>query len=83
MEQSFDILVIILSTLLAVFLIVAITISVMMYKLITAVRQVVDRGEQFVAGAEELGQTLKRNASAAGLASLLVRQVAKAVKSKK
>lgn len=83
MEQSFDILVIILSTLLAVFLIIAITVSVMVFKLIRAVRQVVDRGEQFVAEAEEIGQTLKRNATAAGLASLLVKQVAKAVKTKK
>jgi len=83
MEQSFDILVIILSSLLAVFLIIAITIGVMSYKLIKAVRQIVDKGEQFVAGAEELGQTIKRNATAAGLANLLIKQVAKAVKSKK
>lgn len=83
MEQSFDILVIILSTLLAVFLIIAITIGVMAFKLIKAVRQVVDKGERFVANAEELGDTIKRNATAAGLANLLIRQVAKAVKSKK
>lgn len=83
MEQSFDILVIILSSLLAVFLVIAIVVAVIVYKLVRSAKQVIDKGEHLMNSAGELTETIKQNASAAGLAQLIIRQVAKTVKSKK
>lgn len=84
MEQAFNILVVILSSLLAIFLIIAIIVGVLVYKLVKSVRQVVDKGEHLVASAGEFTDTFRRNATAAGLAKLFVRQVAKSMnKSKK
>lgn len=83
MENAFEILVVVLSSLLGIFLIIAIIVSVMVYKLVKAIREIVDKGEQFVDNAQEFSATFARNASAAGLVRLLMKFVAKSVNNKR
>lgn len=83
MEQAFNILVIMLSTLLAIFLIISIITAVIIYRLVKSVKQIVDKGEHLVSSAEEISEVFRRNATAAGLIQLLVRQVAKAANKSK
>ena len=78
MNTTFDVLVIVLSSLLAIFLIMAIACIVLVYKLIKALRSVVAKGEHLVDSAEALGETLKRNASAVSLIKLVMNMVSKA-----
>ena len=70
--DAYEILVIILSVTLAVFLILSIIAVSMILKLLSSVRKVVAKGEDLVDTATELGETLKRNAGAAGLLRVLM-----------
>lgn len=72
MDNAFNIIVIILSTFLGIFLLLGITIMVMVYKLVSSVRAVVARGEQLVDNAEELTETFRRNAGAVSLLKYLI-----------
>lgn len=81
--DAFQVIVVVLSVLLGIFLVLAILVTVLVWKLIKSLRLVVAKGEQFVDTAGELGATLRRNAGAAALVKLLVSFIAKASKSKK
>lgn len=83
MNTTFDILVIVLSCLLAIFLIISIISAVLVYKLVKALRQIVAKGEHLVDSAEELGETLRRNAGAVGILRLVMKFVGSMNKSKK
>jgi cell division septal protein FtsQ len=76
MNTAFDILVIVLSCLLGIFLILSIIAISLVLKLMKSLRQIVARGEQLVDSAEEIGETLRRNAGAAGLMRMLLTFVA-------
>lgn len=76
MNTAFDILVIVLSSLLGIFLILSITCVVLTLRLIKSLRLVVAKGEHFVDSAEMLGETLKRNAGAVGMVRMLLKFVA-------
>lgn len=73
MNTTFDILVIVLSCLLAIFLIISITTAVLVLKLVKSLRAVVAKGEHLVDSAEDLADTFKRNAGAVGLIRLLMK----------
>jgi len=66
MNTAFDVLVIILSSLLGIFLIIAIITSVLIYKLVKSVRRVVAKGEHFVDSAEAAAEMFKSAAAPAG-----------------
>jgi hypothetical protein len=83
MNTAFDVLVIVLSSLLGIFLIIAITTAVLVLKLVKSVRQVVQKGEQLVDSAEALGDVFKRNAGAVGVLKLVMRFVSAMNKAKK
>lgn len=76
MNTAFDILVIILSATLAIFLILSIIAVSMVLKLLSSLRAVVAKGEHIVDSAEELTDSLRRNAGAVSLLKLLMRYVA-------
>jgi biopolymer transport protein ExbB/TolQ len=76
MNTAFDILVIILSATLAIFLILSIIAVSMVLKLLSSLRKVVAKGEYLVDSAEELTETLRRNAGAVSLVKLLMKFVA-------
>ncbi len=75
MNTAFDIIVIILSSFLFVFLLLAIIVMAMVLKLIKSLRQIVAKGEQLVDSAEVIGETIRRNAGAAGIVQTLLRFV--------
>lgn len=77
MNTTFDVLVIVLSSLLAIFLIIAIACIVLVYKLLKALRRVAEKGEHLVDSAEELGETLKRNANVVSIVKSLAGLVSK------
>ncbi len=81
--DAYQILVVINSVLLALFLILSIVVVVLFLKLVKSLRLIVAKGEHLVDAAEEIGATFKRNAGAAALLKLLVKFVAKASKSRK
>jgi hypothetical protein len=83
MNTAFDILVIVLSCLLGIFLILSIISAVLVLKLVKSLRQVVAKGEQLVDGAEELAETFKRNAGAVGILRLVMKFVSAMNKAKK
>lgn len=70
--DSYDILVIILSVTLAIFLILAIVATSMIIKLLQSLQGIVAKGEQLVDTAEEIGQTIRRNAGATALMKILL-----------
>jgi len=76
MNTAFDVLVIILSATLAIFLILSIIAISLVLKLLGSLRAVVAKGEHIVDSAEELTETLRRNAGAVGLLKLLLKFVA-------
>jgi hypothetical protein len=76
MNTAFDVLVIILSATLAIFLILSIIAVSMVLKLLSSLRAVVAKGEHIVDSAEELTETLRRNAGAVSVLKLLMRYVA-------
>lgn len=81
--NTFDILVIVLSCLLAIYLIISIICAVLIAKLVKSLRQIVAKGEQLVDSAEALGETLKRNAGAVGIIKLIMHFVGGMNKSNK
>jgi len=83
MNTTFDILVIVLSCLLALFLILSIITVALVLKLVAALRRVAAKGEQLIDSAEEIGDTLKRNAGAVGILRLLLKFVASMNKTRK
>ena len=83
MEQAFDIIVVILSVSLFVFLVIGVIATVLMIKLIKSLRAVVDKGEALVDKAEAIGESIRENASAVGLVSLLTKMVSLVGKSKR
>lgn len=83
MNTTFDILVIVLSCLLAIFLIISIVSAVLLLKLVKALRTIVAKGEHLVDSAEALGETLKRNAGAVSILRLVMKFMSVINKSKK
>ncbi|MEJ0073617.1 MAG: hypothetical protein WDN27_06140 [Candidatus Saccharibacteria bacterium] len=73
MNTTFDILVIVLSCLLGLFLILSIIVVVLVLKLISSLRKVVAKGEHLVDSAGELGETLRRNAGAVGMVKMIMK----------
>ena len=73
MNTTFDVLVIILSCLLGIFLILSIVVVALVLKLIASLRKVVAKGENLVESIEDIGETLKRNAGAVGLLRMLLK----------
>jgi hypothetical protein len=71
MNTAFDVLVIVLSSLLGIFLILSIIAVALVLKLVGSLRKVVAKGEHFVDSAEEISETLKRNAGAVGVVKML------------
>ena len=82
---SYDILVIILSSFLAIFIALAITATILVIKLINTLRGVVAKGEHLVDtavdSAEEISETFKRNANAVNIIKIITNAVG-ATKSK-
>jgi uncharacterized membrane protein len=83
MTTSFDILVIILSVTLFIFLVLAIVCTVLVLKLVTALRAIAAKGEHLVDTAEEIGETFKRNAGAVGLLKVLMNAITTINKARK
>jgi len=75
MNTTFDILVIVLSSLLGIFLILSIIAISLVLKLLKSLRQVVAKGEQFVDSAEQIGEALRANAGAVGIVRQLLKFV--------
>ena len=75
MNTAFDILVIVLSVLLGIFLLLSIIAIASILKLLKALRQVVAKGEQLVDSAEAIGETIRRNAGAAGILRMMLKFV--------
>ena len=60
MNTTFDILVIVLSSLLGIFLILSIVIGVMILKVVKSVQRVVAKGEQVIDSAEAAAEMFKK-----------------------
>jgi hypothetical protein len=73
MNTTFDVLVIVLSSLLAIFLVICIVAAALVLKLVKSLRLVVAKGEHLVDSAEELGETFKRNAGAVGMLRMIMK----------
>ena len=78
METSQDLLVIILSTALAVLLVLAIAIAVLVIKLLQSVKRITDKAERVVETAEHVGEAFS-NASGSLALFRIVRNVAEMV----
>ena len=83
MNTAFNVLVITLSCLLGIFLILSIIAMSLTLKLVTSLRNIVAKGEHLVDSAEELGETLRRNAGAVGILRLVMKFMGSMNKSKK
>jgi hypothetical protein len=83
MNTTFDILVIVLSCLLGLFLILSIICVALVLKLVKSLRMIVAKGEHLVDNAEALGETLRRNAGAVGILRLVMKFMGAVNKSKK
>jgi hypothetical protein len=70
MNTTFDVLVIVLSCLLGIFLILAIITAVLILKLVSSLRSIVVKAEQLADDAGAIGETLRRNAAAFSVAKL-------------
>ena len=66
MNTTFDVLVIILSCLLAIFLIISIVIVFMALKLIGSIKRIVAKGEQVIDSAEAATEMLKKASAPVG-----------------
>jgi cell division septal protein FtsQ len=77
MNTAFNIIVIILSATLFIFLVLSIVVMGMVVKLVKSLRQIVAKGEQLVDSAEAIGDTLRRNAGAVNVARILMGFVGK------
>lgn len=72
MSTAFDILVIVLSCLLAIYLILSIIVIVLILRLVMALREIVSKGEHLIDNAEAIGEVLRRNAGAVGIVRVLM-----------
>ena len=72
MNTSFDILVIGLGCLLAIFLILSIIVVVLILRLVVALRQVVAKGEHLMDNAEAISDIFRQNAGAVGIVRVLM-----------
>lgn len=81
--DAFEILVIILSVFLAIFLILSIAIAVLTLKLVKSLREVATKGGAIVDRVEEIGETFAKNAGAVGMLRLLMKFVTTASKHKR
>lgn len=72
MNTAFDVIVIILSVFLFIYLVLSIVVLSMVLKLVKSLRAVVAKGEHIVDSAEELTDTLRRNAGAVNVIKLLM-----------
>ncbi|MBL8122253.1 hypothetical protein JNM87_05920 [Candidatus Saccharibacteria bacterium] len=81
--DAFQILVIVLSVLLGIFLVISIITAILVYKLVKSLREVAAKGGEIVERAEEIGQTLAKNAGAVGLIRLLMKYIATASKTRR
>jgi cell division septal protein FtsQ len=72
MDTAFEVIVIILSVFLFIFLVLSIAVLTMVLKLVKSLRQVVAKGEHIVDSAEEITDTLRRNAGAVGMIKMLM-----------
>jgi hypothetical protein len=81
--DAFQILVIILSVFLGIFLILSIVIAAQTLKLIRSLQEVAAKGGAIVDRVEEIGETFAKNAGAAGLLRLLMNFVTSATKRKR
>ncbi|HSX15338.1 MAG TPA: hypothetical protein VLF40_00975 [Candidatus Saccharimonadales bacterium] len=72
MNTAFDILVIILSCTLFIFLVLAIVLTALVLGLVRALRKIVAKGERLVDSAEAIGETLKAHAGAANIVRVLM-----------
>ena len=83
MELAFQIIVIMLSVMLALFLGIAIASTMLVFKLIKELRLIVEKGDQLIDSAGEISNTIKRNAGAASLLKMLLSAVTTINKVKK
>lgn len=67
MNTAFDILVIILSSFLGIFLILSIILLVMAIKIVRSVKRVVEKGEQVIDSAEAAAEMFKKAAGPLGI----------------
>ncbi|QQS69597.1 hypothetical protein IPP75_00390 [Candidatus Saccharibacteria bacterium] len=81
--DAFEILVIILSVFLAIFLLLSIAIAVLTLKLVKSLREVATKGGAIVDRVEEIGETFAKNAGAVGLLRMLMKFVTTASKHKR
>lgn len=72
MNTAFDVIAIILSSFLFIFLVLSTVAIVTVLKLVKSLRSVVAKGEHIVDNAEELTDTLRRNAGAVNLLKLVM-----------
>lgn len=72
MSTTFEVLVIALSCLLGIFLILSIIVVILILRLVTALRQIVAKGEQLVDSAEAISETFRRNAGAVSIVRVLM-----------
>jgi len=72
MKDAYNILVIGLGCLLALYLIVSIVTAILLLKLVLALRKVVAKGEELIDSAEAIGETLRRNAGAVSIVRVLM-----------
>jgi biopolymer transport protein ExbB/TolQ len=70
--DTYNILVIVLSVLLGIFLILSIVVVVAILRLVKSLKLIVAKGEQLVDAAEEIGSAFKKNAGAAALVKMLL-----------
>jgi uncharacterized membrane protein (UPF0182 family) len=78
--DAFEILVVILSVMLGIFLVMATVTTVLIYKLVKSLRDIAEKGGELVDRAEEIGQAFAKNAGAVGLLKMLIKFVANAKK---
>jgi hypothetical protein len=72
MNTAFDVLVIILSCLLGIYLILSIIVIILIWRLVIALRAIVAKGEHIVDSAEAISETLRKNAGGVAIARLLM-----------
>lgn len=67
MNTAFDVLVIVLSSLLGIFLILSIVVIIMAIKVVGAIKRIVEKGEQVVDSAEAAAEMFRRAAGPLGV----------------
>jgi len=75
MNTTFDVLVIVLSCLLGIFLILAIAATVLVIKVVKSIKRVVSKGEQVVESAEAAAELFRKTAAPAGTLRTLFHMV--------